>query len=184
MNSRTGGSKVYRDPQSGQTFLVAQPTAAGAQRIYGSRSSSSSSYMSGAGGCLTGTVVFLFVVVAGLAVLSGIALGQALYTSSTAVLTSAGTLPSSPYALRLDGTTPVAALLPNDLHNYVGRTFYLYSLSAQAHTVTISAGTLTTTWDGSNTVATFGGAIGDGLAFHVLDRDKIVVVSNTNVVFS
>lgn len=142
-------------------------------------------HSNGGYGCITGTVVFLFVVVAGLAVLSGIALDRALYTSSdVTIATSNSILPSSPYAIRIDGTAPVATVLPNDLQAYVGRTFYVYSLSAQAHTITITAGTLTSTWDGTNTVATFGGAIGDGMTFHVLSRDRIVIVSNTNVVFS
>ena len=134
--------------------------------------------------CMAGTLIFLFVVVLGLGVLVGITLNTALYSTQITVYTNDGQIENNPLSFALDSTTALARSLPNDLQSYVGRVFKVYSRSAQAHTVTLTAGTLTTTWDGTNTVATFGGAIGDGLTFLVLARDKIVILSNTNVVFS
>lgn len=133
---------------------------------------------------MVGSLIFLAVLVVASAVLGGLALNYSMYTTRFHRYTVDGSIDNSPFAIYLDATTPLAMTLPNDLTNYVGRTFTVVSQSAQAHTVTLSAGTLSPTWDGTNTVATFGGAIGDGVTFHVFDRDKITVISNTNVVFS
>lgn len=163
---------VYRDPESGRTFSV-QPRMPSRRR-----------HESDCSGCITGTVIFLFVVVIGVAILSGLAFNNSIASSTSVLLSQSGAIANRPHSVAIDGTSPVAATLPNDLLNYVGRTFYMYSVSAQPHTITILAGTLATTWDGTNTIATLGGAIGDGVTFHVLARDKIVIISNTNAIFS
>lgn len=150
-----------------------------------------STYKRGGGGykctsndCMAGTLIFVLVLASAACVLGGFALAYSLYNLDHVVHSVDAVITTSPFAVYLDATTPLAMQLPNDLQNYIGRTFNIYSRSAQMHTITLPAGTLTTTWDGASTIAKFGGAIGDGLTFHVFDRDSIAVISNTNVVFS
>ena len=74
--------------------------------------------------------------------------------------------------------------LPNDLGHLVGIRFRVWSRTAQPHTIRIAAGGLNPTFDGTNKLATFGGAIGDGFVFEVIDRNRIVVEPVRNVVFT
>lgn len=135
-------------------------------------------------GCLTGTVIFSLVLTLGVALLACFALAYSLYPITNTLYTQSGPLKNNPLVGHLDASSSIVLTLPNDLGNYVGRTFTYYSRTAQPHVIEIQSGTLTTTWDGVNTVATFGGAKGDGIVFHVFDRNQISVISNTNVVFS
>lgn len=96
-----------------------------------------------------------------------------------------GEVQPTPYTAYLDSTAaPIAMTLPNDLTPYIGVERSIISRTAQPHTVTIAAGPLSTTWDGVNTVATFGGAIGDAIHFRVIDASHIVVWVPKNVAFS
>jgi len=96
-----------------------------------------------------------------------------------------GQIQSTPYTAYLDSTAaPTAMTLPNDLTPYIGVERSIISRTAQPHTVTIAAGPLATTWDGVNTVATFGGAIGDAIHFRVIDANHIVVWVPKNIAFS
>ena len=72
--------------------------------------------------------------------------------------------------------------LVNDLSPFLNKEYAIYSRTAFAHTITIAAGA--STWNGADKIATFGGAIGDGFKFRVLDTNLIAVTSNTNVAFS
>ena len=134
--------------------------------------------------------VFATSIVAILAALAALGLGIYVfvglgYVTSAESLSASGPIRPTPYAFHLDASAAAIAMtLPNDLSAHVGRTYAIYSRTAQPHTVTIDAGTLATTWDGANTVATFGGAKGDGLTFRVLAKDLITVVSTKNVAFS
>lgn len=94
-------------------------------------------------------------------------------------------LPVTPFAHYLDATdAPLAMLLENDLSGRVGHVYRVWSRSAQPHTVTIQAGGHNPTWDGTSKTATFGGAIGDGFVFEVVDKNKVVLVAVNNVVFA
>jgi hypothetical protein len=135
-------------------------------------------------GCLSGTVIFALVLSLGVALLSAFALSYALYPITNTIYTSNAAIQNSPLVGHIDSSVALTLTLPNDLSEFVGRTFTFYSRSAHPHVIQIQGGTLTTSWDGVNTVATFGGAKGDGLVFHVFDRNQIAVISNTNVVFS
>ena len=133
---------------------------------------------------LVGTVIFSLCA----AILS---LGIAVYTSNRVSYstdakeyTDDAIISTTPFSGHIVATTPITLSLPNDLLNYVGKTFTIYTRTAQPHVISIEVGTLDTTWDGTNKVATFGGAKGDGIVFHVLDRNRISVISNTNVNFS
>lgn len=94
-------------------------------------------------------------------------------------------IPPSPLVHYLDSTAgPLTMTLPNDLSAYVGKVYRIRSRSAQPHVVRISTGGDNPTWDGTNTLATFGGAIGDGMVFEVVSKDRIVLDPVTNVAFS
>ena len=75
-------------------------------------------------------------------------------------------------------------VLENDLGSRIGRVYRVWSRSAQPHTVRITSGALATTWDGTSTLATFGGAIGDGFVFEVISKTQTVLLSVNNVVFT
>lgn len=169
--------RLYTD-ENGRQYVL----RTGTTRVATTRTSACGGCSSG--DCIVGSLIFVSVLVIGAAVLAAVALNYSLYSMRFRRYTASGAIDNNPFAIYLDAITPLAMTLPNDLSNYVGRTFTVVSQSAQAHTITLTAGTLTSTWDGTNTIATFGGAIGDSLTFHVFDRDKITVISNTNVVFS
>jgi hypothetical protein len=124
--------------------------------------------------------------------LSGAALGLAIhvlislqYFETATSFQISGQIQPSPYAANLDSTgAPLAMTIPNDLSAYIDKDYKIFSRTAQPHIVTISAGSLMTTWDGVNTVATFGGAVGDGFVFRVIDKNHIVILFVNNVAFS
>ena len=126
---------------------------------------------------------FALVISIAFAVLAGFAYGEAYRYSSPFALYVNQQMPSSPYIFHIGGSAlPVALTLPNDLTPYIGRIYRIWSISPQVHTLTIQgAGT---TFDGVNTVATWGGAIGDGLMFEILQANRIVLISVNNVNFS
>ena len=131
-----------------------------------------------------GLAFFCFLAVIGVAVLGAVALTNARYKDRIASVTTSGELPSTPYKIRLDGIAALAMTLPNDLSKYVGATYVISAGTANTHTLTIQPGTLSTTFDGSNTIATWGGAVGDLIQIEVIGKDRIVVTSNVNVAFS
>jgi len=89
------------------------------------------------------------------------------------------------YDVQLLAPSPAAVLAMTlsdaDIAAMSGREFAIYSETANAHTITLSG---SATWDGTNQIATLGGAIGDGLSFRVLPSGALTVTSTTNVVFS
>ena len=92
-------------------------------------------------------------------------------------------MPVTPYGIHIGGSAlPVGLTLPNDLTPYIGNIYRIWSISPQAHTLTIQG--TGSTFDGVTTVATFGGAIGDGLMFEVLQANRIVLISVNGVTFS
>jgi hypothetical protein len=138
-------------------------------------------------GFLCGSVIFAVILSIGAAVVAGIAIGIGTSYRGQFVYTQNDVIKTSPHNLVLGAAgAPLSMTLPNDLTQYRGRTYRLYSATAQPHSVTIEVGALSTAWDGAggNRVATLGGAVGDGLTFYVLDSDKIVVEHAQNVVFS
>ncbi|MDB9801158.1 hypothetical protein OAB94_02150 [Flavobacteriaceae bacterium] len=99
--------------------------------------------------------------------------------------TASGEIAIKPYTAHLDSSAaPIAMTLPNDLTPYIGMVRAIYTTTAQPHTVTIQSGTYVSTWDGINTVATFGGAIGDGLTYRVISKNRITILPPTNIVFT
>jgi len=110
--------------------------------------------------------------------------GVARLETAQSYLTS-GVIRHAPYAAHLDSSAaPLGMTLPNDLSDYIGKQYAVYSTTAQPHTITIDGGVLTTTWDGVNTIATFGGAVADGLTFRVIAKNRIAILPPTNVAFS
>lgn len=135
--------------------------------------------------CVCGTLGIAIVITIVAIIIASSALCIALYSVNNKVYKVDSVISNSPFSVQLSSTSALAMTLPNNLKDYVGRTFHVYSVTAVPHTITISSiGSLTTSWDGVNTIATFGGAIGDGITFHIIDIDKISIISNTNVVLS
>lgn len=118
-------------------------------------------------------------------IMAGFAIGYAQRDAKLQTYVASSAIVNSPFQHALDATAaPLAMVLPNDLSDYVGKTYQIYSRSNQPHTVTIAAGSLTTTYDGVNTIATFGGAIGDGFTMFVLDKNRVVILHSVNIAFS
>lgn len=84
----------------------------------------------------------------------------------------------------LAGAGPrVMTLSSTELTNMLNKEYAIYSLSAAAHTITLTGGAQ---WSSGKTTATFPATIGAGLTFRVLSSTVIAVTSNSldPVVFS
>ena len=94
----------------------------------------------------------------------------------------------------LDGTTNgTLAMTINDLDSFCTKfggvscgfanhqRFKIYSLTSDAHTVTLGGGN---TWDTGNSIATFSGNKGDGFEFMVLSNTFVNVIDTKGVSFS
>jgi hypothetical protein len=97
-----------------------------------------------------------------------------------------GVIQTGPAQHILTAAIPLTMTLPNNLLEFVGTEYHLDCASPLAHTITIMAGVLPTTWDGTNRVVTcnampLGGA---GISFRVVTPSLIRIVSSRNVVFS
>lgn len=134
---------------------------------------------------ILGALIFWVLATVACLVVASQAYKNANHVQSAQFYQSSGVLDQTPFAHYLDSTgSAMAMVLENDVSGRVGRIYRIWSRSARAHTVTILNGARSTTWDGVNKKATFGGSIGDGFVFEVIDKDKIAVLSVTNVVFS
>lgn len=134
------------------------------------------------GATLAAAILAVLISVAAI-VLGALAYNNVSRFTGEVLIHSSGTLPDSPFPIYLNqAAAPLAMLLPIDLGNRVGNVYRVWSRTAQSHTVTLAAGG--PTWDGTNRVATFGGAIGDGLVFEVIDTTRVVVWTSINVAFS
>ncbi len=132
---------------------------------------------------LISIAVFALIIAIPFAVLAGLAYtGTNQFTSPLAIYV-AQQMPVAPYIIHIGGSSiPVALTLPNDLTPYIGKIYRIWSVSPQIHTVSIQG--TGTTYDGVTTVATFGGAVGDGFVFEVLQANRIVLISTNGVTFT
>ncbi len=91
-------------------------------------------------------------------------------------------MPPSPYAFYLgkDSGATIELTLSSDLSSYVGKVYRVWSLSDKPHRVISGSAT----FDGGNHIATFGGAIGDGMVFEVISGTRIAMISSTGVTLS
>lgn len=85
----------------------------------------------------------------------------------------------APTAFTLDPAENVGGV-----YTYVGREYRLYASDAQAYTVTLASGNFLGAGALPKTVATFGGAVGDGLHIRVTSGPEVQVLNSTNVVFA
>lgn len=98
------------------------------------------------------------------------------------VLSASGALSASAQVQHLACGAVCGATLPADLTPYVGLSeVCVYAADAFAHTVTISAGAAFNTGD---TVATFGGAVGDNFCFRAIGSTVAAIKSASGVTFS
>lgn len=136
--------------------------------------------------CMFATAIAVVIVAAGALIWTSVLWSDLnTLTQVNSYLTN-GVLGTNDYTVHLDSTAAALAItLPNDLSKYnMGKIYMIHSNTAQPHTVTIDPGTLTTTFDGVNTAATFGGGVGDGFAFKVISKTRAVVMSPINIVFN
>lgn len=99
---------------------------------------------------------------------------------------SNGIIQTGPGQHILVASIPLTMTLPNNLIEFVGSEYHIDCASPLAHTITITAGVLPTTWDGTNRVMTcnplpLGGA---GVSFRVVTPSLVRIVASRNVVFS
>jgi len=96
--------------------------------------------------------------------------------------TSAGPLQPLTETQYIEVAAVAAMTMPIDLTPYLNNKICVISKSAFAHTITLGAGA---TWNGADTIATFGGAVGDGLCFTVISLTTMFVMGTpVNVAFS
>lgn len=129
------------------------------------------------------TFALAILAVLGVAIACGIAgytYGQMPASNSLVV---SGLLPTTPYTFLINAAAnPITLQMPGNLQDYGTATPYaIWSLTAQQHVIQLGLGA---TFDGTNTRATFGGAVGDGLVFQVISATRVAVISVNNVVFS
>lgn len=124
----------------------------------------------------------LAIIVAAVAIgLAGFAISHNNNESGPRLLYISGPLPSTPFVTYIDqAAAPLAMTIP--LGGFAaGNVYRIWSRTAQPHTLTLQGGA---TWDGVKTVATWSGAIGDGLVFEFLDSTKVGLHTVKGVVFS
>ena len=95
--------------------------------------------------------------------------------------TAAGPLQTGVKEQYIEVAAAAAMTLPGDLSAYINQIICLTSKTAFAHTLTLGAGA---TFDGVNTVATLGGAVGDGFCFQVFSSTQVQIRSLLNVAFA
>lgn len=93
---------------------------------------------------------------------------------------------TSPHAHLLASTTGLITIsLPNNLVEYVGKLYSVDCVTPFAHVIQIQAGTLTTTWDGTNRKATCNPLVsGAGFSFRVVTQSSIRIIDPRGVTFS
>lgn len=132
-------------------------------------------------GCGAGFVFFVLLI--GLAALGiGVwAVVQSEYPLKQNTYSISTTIPSTPLSHVVTGGAALSMQLPNDLTRYMGREYHFDCASTALHRLTIAAGPLTTTYDGVNTIAECGGALGDGFSFKVTGPTLVRITSNNNM---
>jgi hypothetical protein len=133
-------------------------------------------------------VISLAAIVSVLAIIiASVAASGASKHSTQTTYKQTGVLSTSAYTQTLDGGGAALAMtLPNDLlaAGFTYATYTISSRDAAAHTVTITAGTLVTTFDGGFTIATFDGNIGSAMTYAVVEQNRIHVISTFGVTLS
>ena len=89
--------------------------------------------------------------------------------------TSAGPLQAGVSIQYISAPASAAMTMLGDLSSYINNQICVVSKTAFPHTITIGAGG---TWDGVNSIATFGGVIGDGLCFLVFSSTQVHITSS------
>jgi hypothetical protein len=103
---------------------------------------------------------------------------MASFASSQTVYTQSGPINTSPQNAVLAGSpVPLQMTMPNNLLEYAGASYTVDCLTPGAHTITLAAGPLPTTWDGVHRVATCGGPL-TGFSFRVITSSVIRVTVN------
>lgn len=132
---------------------------------------------------IIGLLVFATVAIAGIALLlAGLQYGEVNSHVYPYYVKTSIAMPPSPYAFYLgkDSGATIELTLSSDLSSYVGKVYRVWSLSDKPHRVISGSAT----FDGGNHIATFSGAIGDGMVFEVISDTRIAMISSTGVTLS
>lgn len=107
------------------------------------------------------------------------------FSTTQNVYTTSGMLSNFPQNHVLSAAVPLAMTLPNNMLEFIGAEYTIDCPTPVAHSVTIQAGTLTTTWDGVNRKVTCTGPR-VGLSFRVISSSVVRVTSpsSAGVVYS
>lgn len=134
---------------------------------------------------IIGGVVFLAAVISGIALLlAGMQYSEVNNQITPLYIYSDRIMPSTPYVFYLgrnDSTAKVDLTISGDVSGYIGRVYRVWSLNNKPHTITCGSGL---TFDGGNGVATFTGAVGDGMVFEFISDKRIAMISSTGVTLS
>lgn len=132
-------------------------------------------------GCTLATSVLAVLISIAAIVVGVLAYVYLQYHIAPAIIRGSGPIPSSPYVFYVDAAgAPAAMILPNDLSEYVGKVYRIFSRTSQPHTLQLSG--TGNTFDGIGSTVQFGGAIGNGLVFEVIAPNFVVVHVAKNVV--
>ena len=116
-------------------------------------------------------------------VLGALAYSYLQYHIDPAIIRGPGPITSSPYVFYIDASGfPAELILPNDLSDYVGKVYRVWSRTSEAHTIRIAG--FGVTFNGVGSTLTFGGAVGDGVVFEVISPAFVVIHNSRNVVIS
>ena len=135
-------------------------------------------------GCWSGFMIFVFLVSAVALALGIVAVVQQQDLTSQKVYTVSDNIASNPLSHVFSGPAVQTMVLPNDLRDFVGKVYNLDCDSAFAHRIEIAPGSLVTTFDGANTIATCGGTIGAGLTIKVNSPSTMRIIGSNDIVLS
>ena len=134
------------------------------------------------GGCACVTIVLLTLAIIALTLVSALALNNAANHNTAKVYSASGELQPNPFGQLLSGGgSPLAMTLPDDVADFLHKTYSMTSIDNQTHVLTLPTGV---TFDGGLTVATFDGQIGSSITYRPVLASKIHVVSVFGVTLS
>ena len=105
------------------------------------------------------------------------------FTTSFTQYTATAPMSPTPSSHVIVADSLVTVTLPNNLVEFVGKTYNVDCGSNFLHVWKLGPGLPQTTWDGgTSTIAKCGGA-GAGMTFHVVGQNYLRIISSTGMVF-
>ncbi len=104
------------------------------------------------------------------------------FTTTFTRYTATAPMSSTPSSHVIVADSLVTVTLPNNLVEFVGKTYNVDCGSNFMHVWKLGPGLPQTTWNGADTIAKCGGA-GAGMTFHVVGQNYLRIISSTGMVF-